>query len=276
MTAPPAPGGLKTSVVSETAVTLVWADTSGAELGFRIERCQGAGCLVFAVVGQVGANVVSFADAGVSASTFFRYRVRAFSASGESPPSNIVEATTAPSAPANLTAAAVSTNQINLAWVAGGGETGFRIERCIGTGCVNFSQIAEVGGGVTTFVSSGLLPGSTYRYRVRAFSSGGQSAFSNIAEAGTAMTAPAAPASLVATATAAMQITVRWNDVAGDTGVRIERCAGTGCATFAAVGQVAGNVTTFIDSGVTAAALYRYRVRAFNAGGDSLRRISRK
>ena len=83
-------------------------------------------------------------------------------------------------------------------------------------------------------------------------------------------TTPATPTGLVVTANSATQISLRWNDVAGDTGVRVERCAGVGCTTFAGVGEVAGNVLTFVDSGVAATTLYRYRVRAFNPGGDSL------
>ena len=50
-----------------------------------------------------------------------------------------------PSTPTNLTATAASTTQVNLSWSAStdsAGVTGYRVERCQGAGCTNFTQIA--------------------------------------------------------------------------------------------------------------------------------------
>ena len=245
-----------------------WNDVAG-DTGVRIERCAGTGCATFVAAGQVAGNITTFTDSGVIATTLYRYRARAFNTGGDSLPSNIAEMTTLPNTPTSMTATTVSATQINLAWSATGGEGGFRIERCSGAGCAGFVQIAQTAPTVTSFANGTLSSGMLYRYRVRAFTTSGQSAYSNTAEA---TTVPATPTGLVVTSASATQITVRWTDVAGDTGVRIERCAGSACATFAAVGEVAGNVTTFVDSSVTTKMLYRYRVRAFNAGGDPSRR----
>jgi len=87
-----------------------------------------------------------------------------------------------PSAPSNLTATGVSTSQINLAWTdQSNNESGFKIERCQGNSCTNFVEIAQVGPNVTTFNNTGLARNTRYRFRVRAFNSGGNSAYSNIA-----------------------------------------------------------------------------------------------
>jgi hypothetical protein len=89
-----------------------------------------------------------------------------------------------PPAPTDLTATAASGNKIALAWRdQATTETGFRIERCNGAGCTNFAQIAEVGANVTKFVNTGLASKATYVYRVRAFNSAGNSAYSNTATA---------------------------------------------------------------------------------------------
>jgi hypothetical protein len=233
----------------------------------RIERCAGAACTTFAAVGQVLGNITTFSDIGVASATLYRYRVRAFNAGGDSLPSAIVQMTTAPNAPVNMTATTVSATQINLAWTAISSESGFRIERCSFAGCTAFVQIAQTAPNVTSYANVALSAARLYRYRVRAFNTGGHSAYSDTAEA---TTAPAMPTGLIATASSATQINLRWNDVAGDTGVRIERCAGSSCTAFSEVGQVAGTVTTFTDTGLTVATSYRYRVRAFNAGGDSV------
>ena len=91
-----------------------------------------------------------------------------------------------PAAPSNLSATAVSTSQINLAWQDNSNnETGFKIERCQGNNCTNFVEIAQVAANTTTYANTGLAPNTRYRYRVRAFNLGGNSAYSNIAAART-------------------------------------------------------------------------------------------
>jgi len=90
--------------------------------------------------------------------------------------------TTIPVAPSNLVATAVSKTQIDLAWTDNTtNEDGFKIERCSGASCANFSQIATVGANVRNYSNSGLKRNTTYRYRVRAFNTSGNSAYSNIA-----------------------------------------------------------------------------------------------
>jgi hypothetical protein len=101
-------------------------------------------------------------------------------------PSPTPTPTPPPAAPSNLTATAVSTSQINLAWTDNSNnEQGFKIERCQGNACTNFVEIAQVGANVTTFPNTGLARNTRYRYRVRAFNGGGNSAYSNIATART-------------------------------------------------------------------------------------------
>jgi hypothetical protein len=91
-----------------------------------------------------------------------------------------------PAAPTSLTATAVSTSQINLTWSdSSNNENGFRIERCQGVNCSNFTQIAQVGQNVTAFANTGLAKNTSYRYRVRAFNVAGNSAYSNTASART-------------------------------------------------------------------------------------------
>jgi hypothetical protein len=93
---------------------------------------------------------------------------------------------TFPAAPTNLVATAISKNQIGLAWTDNASnETGFKIERCPGTNCTNFNQIATVGVNVRNFSNTGLKRNGTYQYRVRAFNASGNSAYSNTASAKT-------------------------------------------------------------------------------------------
>jgi hypothetical protein len=97
--------------------------------------------------------------------------------------------TSGSAAPSNLTATVVSTNQINLSWTDNSdNEDGFKIERRSGaTGW--WAQIALTAANATTRTDTGLLPGTTYFYRVRAANPGGDSDYSNE----TSATTPAMP-----------------------------------------------------------------------------------
>jgi Fibronectin type III domain len=91
-----------------------------------------------------------------------------------------------PNAPSSLTATAVSSSQINLAWADNSdNEAGFKIERCTGAGCTDFTQIATVGANITIYSDKGLSASATYNYRVSAYNSGGDSGYTDAASATT-------------------------------------------------------------------------------------------
>ena len=92
--------------------------------------------------------------------------------------------TTPPAAPSGLTATASGT-QINLGWTASTdnvGVTGYRVERCQGSGCTTFAQIATTTS--TGYTDTGLTANTSYSYRVRATdAAGNNSGYSNTASA---------------------------------------------------------------------------------------------
>ncbi len=82
-----------------------------------------------------------------------------------------------PIAPANLVVTSTQTTAIGIGWSdLSANEAGFRIERCTGTGCSGFTQIAETAENATSYTDSNLAMATTYRYRVRSFNSQGNSA----------------------------------------------------------------------------------------------------
>ena len=93
-----------------------------------------------------------------------------------------------PSDVTGLTATAVSSSQIDLAWPAatdsgGSGLAGYRVERCQGAGCSTFVQIATP---VTnSYPDPGLTAGTSYSYRVKAVDGAGNPSlnYSNTASA---------------------------------------------------------------------------------------------
>jgi PKD repeat protein len=94
-----------------------------------------------------------------------------------------------PSAPGGLTAAAVSSSQINLAWGdQSNDETAFIIDRS--TDGTAWTELARVGSNVSSYANTGLTADRTYYYRVKAGNGAGESGYSNVISA-TTQTAPA-------------------------------------------------------------------------------------
>ena len=89
-----------------------------------------------------------------------------------------------PDAPSNLSANAVSHEQIDLSWADNSdNEEWFKIERSLDG--VNFNQIAQVSANITTYSDSGLDADTTYYYQVCASNAGDDSGYSNTASATT-------------------------------------------------------------------------------------------
>src|ERR1043166_867139 len=92
---------------------------------------------------------------------------------------------TAPAAPSNLAASAVSSSQINLTWKDNSSnEQGFKIQRALSaTG--TWTQIATVGTAVVSYSDTSLSGSTTYYYRVCSYNAKGSSSFSSVASATT-------------------------------------------------------------------------------------------
>ncbi len=179
---PAAPSNLTATAISFSQVNLAWNDNSANEVGFSIERKVGS-TGIYIPLPVVSANVINYADTGLTSNTTYYYRVRSYNAVGYSTYSNEVSILTPVIPPSGLTATKVSATQINLTWTmdSAAAETGFVVERKTGTSGT-YVPIALVGANVTSYASMGLLQGTSYFYRVRAYYYGfGDSANSNIA-----------------------------------------------------------------------------------------------
>jgi titin len=274
LSAPPAaPSNLSAATINQTQIDLAWTDNADNEAGFKIERKAGAAG-TYAEIATAGANVTNYSDTGLDQATEYFYRVRAYHGGNHSAYSNEANATTllnAPKAPGNLTTTAVSQTKVNLAWAdSSSNEDGFKIERKTPQGGAGtYAQVATVGANVTAYSDSNLTASTVYFYRVRASNTGGNSGYSNEADATTLPNPPTAPSSLTATVSGSTQINLAWTDNANnETGFKIEQKVGAAGA-YAEIATAGANVTSYANTGLTTGVTYSYRVRAFNTGGNS-------
>ncbi|HEV8263355.1 MAG TPA: fibronectin type III domain-containing protein [Gemmatimonadales bacterium] len=97
---PNAPSAVDAAPAWSTGITVTWGDNSTNEEGFRIERSlDGGASWTTTAIGA--ANATSFTDDGRASETEVCYRLVAFNADGDSPPSN-TDCTAPPVGPTDL------------------------------------------------------------------------------------------------------------------------------------------------------------------------------
>ncbi len=254
-----------------SSIGLGWVDNSNNETGFNIERKVGsAGTWVS--YGTVGANVAGYTDSSVLVGTTYYYRVYAYNGTGPSAfytnEASAAPTGSVPASPTNLSAAG-GVSSIGLAWADNSNnETGFKIERKIGSGGT-WGLYTTLGVNVTSYTDSSVSVGTTYYYRVYAYNGTGSSPFyTNEASATPIGSVPASPTSLFASG-GASSIGLGWVDNSNnETGFNIERKVGS-AGTWVAYATAGANVAGYTDSSVSSGTTYYYRVYAYNASGPS-------
>ncbi len=269
-TAPDAPSNLTLTVISATEIKLDWNDNSSDEDGFKIERKIEGGS--YSQIQELGPNINTFSDAGLTPDTKYYYRVRAFNSFGHSAYSNEKNATTfplgtAPDAPSNLNASTSSCNEVNLTWNDNSDdENGFRIERKEGSG--SFEAIATVGVDSNSYSDTTVEENKTYTYKVFAFNEYGESS-SNEKTVTTPPcgTIPDAPNDLTLEVLSSNEIKLKFTDNSdNEDGFKIERKELGGV--YTEIKTLSANINEFIDN-VNPNTTYYYRIRAFNTYGFS-------
>ncbi len=265
---PTAPSGLAATALGSTSVRLTWTDNAVSETGFRIQRRIGAGS--WTDLDTAAANTTLYVDGSAQPNTDYSYRVLATNSAGDSAWSNEASVTTpagVPDAPTTLGAVADATPRVVLTWTDNAtDETGYRVERQLGTGGA-WSVVANLGANAVTYTDATVAYSTAYNYRVFATGSAGDSAASNTASATVPSGVPATPTGF-ATTLQGTSVRVTWTDVAtNETGYVVERRTGSG--SYAVIATLAAGSVGYTDSSVASSTTYTYRVKATGSVGDS-------
>ncbi len=266
------PTNLVATPVSNTQINLTWDFAGSGHTGFRIERRLASAVTWTQIASTTTPGTTAFSNLALLACNSYVYRVRAYTSTPavNSAYTNEAGATTTGClpTPTSLVATPVSNTRIDLTWsYAGGGHSGFKIERRI-RGNAMWTLIASTTTpGVTTYMNNtGLVVCTEYEYRVRAYmGTTGTSLNSNEATAAT-NGCITAPASLVATPLSTTSIQLTWSYAgSGHSGFKIERRAVTGTTWMQVAMTTTPGTLTFTNSSLMACTQYLYRVRAYTS-----------
>lgn len=279
-TAPSAPGTPTLSVVSSSQINLSWTastDTVGVT-GYRVERCSGSTtCSSYSQIATPTTN--SYSNTGLSASTIYRYQVRAVDAAGNlSAYSAAASATTeAPADTAAPTISAIALSGISASGATVAWTTSESADTQVEYGLTtSYGNTTALNSSLVTSHSatiSGLSAGTSYHYRVKSKDAAGNLAVSgdNVLATQTLpdTTAPSVPTGVKVTPTSGSQIQVSWNASTDPTGVGQAVSGVSGYQVFRGATLVnTAASTAYLDSSLTPGVSYGYQVAAVDTAGN--------
>jgi subtilisin family serine protease len=265
----PGPSNLVAALALPNTANLTWTDNTAGEVGFDIERSTTSATTGFAVVGTAAANATAFTHTnGVISGPVNWYRVVArMSPTQRTDPSNSASVMTM-AAPTNLTVTPTSPNPFGftLAWVDNTTiESGYVVERST-SAVTGFAVIATLPASATSYNDfTGLVENTRYFYRVAATLNNFNSAYSNVANGVTGLTAPSDASAAGFSPNANI---IRWRDNSnGESGFRIDASV-IGGSGFYFAGSAPANSTSFVHAGLNPDVRLFYRVSPVGLLGD--------
>jgi titin len=270
---PAAPLAAPLTGITTTGFTFSWSAVTGAT-GYLVDVSTDAGfnMILTPYYGKDMGAARTVSVTGLAAGTTYYCRVRAYNVSGAGPDSGTVATSSLPTVVVAMPANSITKTEFNAAWGIVGGAVGYRLDVAIDGAFTKFVSGFENldTGNVTTAVVSGLTAGTTYYYRLRAYSAGGSGVNSNVI---VQATLPAPPPAAIAAAPAVIApsgFTAVWGAVYGASGYRIDVSMLPDFTSFV-VGYSnfdVGNTTSYDVIGLTPGTSYYYRVRVYNSGGS--------
>ncbi|MBI5359286.1 MAG: fibronectin type III domain-containing protein [Planctomycetes bacterium] len=176
-----------------------------------------------------------------------------------------------PEAPYGLTVYTSDFSLPYLSWIDNSvNEDGFRIERKAGVGGA-YIEISVVPADTVSYNDMEVVSSKIYYYRVKAYNSSGDSAYSNsmqVIAPELKAKAPNPPSSLAATAISDSQIILSWQDNSGiEEGFAIEM--GKDESDMKLINIAPSNTVLYNITGLTVSTCCFFKVKAFNFSGDS-------
>lgn len=263
----PAPA-LSAGVITYNSAILSWTDRS-LENTFTLQQ-RTFGTTNWTDIAATGPNVTQYTATGLSPQTSYEFRIKADAGPISSAWSGILVVTTPaipPTTPA-LNAPVAVVGSVALSWSNPSYESAIILERSVGT-TTNWLILATLLPDTTGYNDTNVVSLTTYYYRVKATNSAGDSAYSIVR--GVTVPAPqppAAPTGLVAKPLSSSTVLVTWNDVASETGYRLERRTENTNSRVVVV-TLPANAASYTDTNLVQGMQYWYRVQAFSANGNS-------
>ena len=264
---PAIPGLPRAASYSATSNRISWQAAAYAS-GYQIYRSTDMdGSFLFLTT----TSSTSYINTGLVTNQLYCYKIRSYRTIGTSRIysafSMVVSARPIPITPTNFKAASESYNSIKLTWVAVTGASGYKIIRSTSSTGTYVLVTTITSGSTVTYTNTSLATGSTYYYKIRAYSTVGTAKIYSIDTAAiSGKPIPSIPTNLKVISGGSKTAKATWTAVAGASGYEVYRKMwSTGAYTM--VSRL--TATSLTNSGLTINKTYYYKVRAYRIVGTT-------
>ena len=259
--------GAKLGGRAADALRINWTKNVSAD-GYIVEMYQGN---KWVRVAKITSNsTTTFRKAGLSASSVYKFRVRAYKMSDSTALYGDYSATvTAMTNPSVMTGAKLggrAADALRINWTKNTTADGYIVEMYKGGKWVRAAKITS--NSTTTFRKAGLKASTVYKFRVRAYKMSGKTAlYGNFSATVTARTNPSVMKGVKIGGKAKDALRVNWTKNSSAQGYIVEMYKGGKWVRVAKIAN--GNTTTFRKAGLKKSTTYKFRVCAYYMSGKT-------
>lgn len=263
---PGTPENFKAVRLTSTSISLTWDAVEGAE-GYRIYRSSTENGTYGLLKELEGSEISSYRDEGIPTGDKYYYKITAYGTDGginvESSMSVSVYATVTPEVPGSFKATRSSHNSIKLTWTKVSGADGYYIYRYNSSKKMYSLYKRITSGNTTSYINTGLITGTTYKYYIKAYSNGNNGTVSSL-ESSVKAAYPYLTKPTIKKLTAGKKkITVKWNKITGATGYKVYRATSKNGKYTCVKTVKSGKTVTFTNKSLKKGKKYYYKVRAY-------------
>ena len=252
-------GSIVATSASFDSSKLSWTGVTGAA-GYEIYRSTSASGTYSLITSTTGAN---YTDTGITTGITYYYKIRSYTMSGTTKVygaySGIASVKPIPATPANTIAVLLSSSSSNISWGTVSGATGYEVWRSTSsTG--TYSLVSTTA--ITNYTNTGLTSGTTYYYKVRAYTLVGTTkVYGNYSSIVSGKLG-----SIVATSASFDSSKLSWTGVTGAAGYEIYRST-SASGTYSLITSTTG--ASYTDAGLTTGTTYYYKIRSYTMSGTT-------
>ena len=259
--------GVKLGGRAADALRVNWTKNTDAD-GYIIEIYQNG---EWAIVAKITDNsTTTFRKAGLSASTVYKFRVKAYKMSGSneiySDYSAELSASTNPSVMTGVKLTGRAADALRIDWTKNASADGYIIDMYQNGKWARVAKITN--NSTTTFRKAGLDASTVYKFRVRAYKMDGKTAlYGNYSSTVTARTNPSVMTGAKLGGRAADALRINWTKNTSADGYIVDMYHGNKWVRAAKITD--NSTTTFRKTGLDASTVYKFRVRAYKMSGST-------